>query len=53
MQQMFSMIRKEADIFASLFLGDGTTVSRTTLLKILVCGKNFSLDIFDFFVQIA
>ena len=35
------LIKKESDIFVLLFLGDGATVSRIPLLKILVSGKIF------------
>ena len=45
------MIKKEADIFGLLFLGDGATVSRCQLLNILASAKNIPvavLEIFDF-----
>ena len=34
------MIKKEADIFGLLFLGDGATISRCPLLNILASSKN-------------
>ena len=34
------MIKKEAEIFGLLFLGDGTTISRCSLSNILVLGGN-------------
>ena len=36
-----SLIRKDSNIFALLFLGDSATLSRITLLNILVSGGNF------------
>ena len=33
------MIKKEAEIFGLLFLGDGTTISRCPLLNILASAK--------------
>ena len=41
MERNLSLIEKESDIFGLLFLGDGATVSRIPLLKILVSGKIF------------
>ena len=34
------MIKKWSDIFGLLFLGDGATISRIPLLKVLVSGEN-------------
>ena len=45
------MIKKEADIFGLLFLGDGATISRCPLLNILCSTKNITvavLEIVDF-----
>ena len=43
MQSNLSMIKKEADIYVFLFLGDDATISRTPLLNILIFGKIFLL----------
>ena len=42
-QRKLVMIKKEADIFGLLFLCDGSKISMTPLLKILVSGKIFLL----------
>ena len=45
------MIKKEAEIFGLLFLGDGATISRCTLLNILSSENNIPvavLEIADF-----
>ena len=45
------MIKKEAEIFGLLFLGDGATILRCVLLNILASGKNIPvalLEIVDF-----
>ena len=45
------MIKKEAEIFGLLFLGDGATISRCPLLNILASAKNITvavLEIVDF-----
>ena len=34
------MIKNEAECFGLLFLGDGATITRTPLLKMLVSGGN-------------
>ena len=38
MESNLSLIEKESDSFGLLFLGDGATISRIPLLKILVLG---------------
>ena len=51
-----AMIKKEADIFGLLFLGDGATISRCPLLNILTSAKNIPvsvLEIVDCQVHIA
>ena len=40
-ERNLSLIKKESDIFGLLFLGDGATIYRVTLLNILVSGKIF------------
>ena len=45
------MIKKEVEIFGLLFLGDGATIPRFTLLNILASAKNIPvavLEIIDF-----
>ena len=39
------MIKKEAEIFGLLFLGDGATISRCPLLNILASANNISVAI--------
>ena len=41
------MIKKEADIFGLLFLGDGATISRFPLLDILASAKNIPVDVLE------
>ena len=41
------MIKKEAEIFGSLFLGDGATISRCPLLNILASAKNIPVAVLD------
>ena len=41
MERNLILIEKESDIFGLLFLGDGATISRISLLNILVSGKIF------------
>ena len=41
MERNLSLIKKESDIFGSLFLGDGAKISRIPLLNILVSRKIF------------
>ena len=45
MERNLSLIKKESDIFGSLFLGDGAKISRVPLLKILVSGKKIPVSI--------
>ena len=55
MERNLSLIKKESDIFGFLFLGDGATISRVSLLKILVSGKNVPvavLELVDFQVHL-
>ena len=40
MKRNLAMIKKEADIFGFLFLGDGATISRCPLSNILASAKN-------------
>ena len=42
-----AMIKKEADIFGLLFLGDGATISRCPLLSILAYAKNISVSVLE------
>ena len=39
------MIKKEAEIFGFLFLGDGATISRFPLLNILASTKNIPVAV--------
>ena len=41
------MIKKESEIFGLLFLGDGATISRCTLLNILAFMKNIPVDVLE------
>ena len=41
------MIKKEAEIFGLLFLGDGATISRCPLLNILASTKNIPVDVLE------
>ena len=41
------MIKNEADIFGLLFLGDGATISRCSLLNIMDSGKNIPVDVLE------
>ena len=47
MERNLSLIEKESDIFGSLFLGDGATISRVPLLNILVSGKNLPVAVLE------
>ena len=40
-------MKKESDIFGLLFLGDGATISRVPLLKILVSRKNIPVAVLE------
>ena len=56
MERNLSLIEKESDIFGLLFLGDGATISRMTLLNILVSGKSLPiavLELVDYQVHLA
>ena len=55
MERNLSLIKKESDIFGFLFLGDGATISRVPLLKIVVSGKKIPvavLELVDFQVTV-
>ena len=41
------MIKKEADIFGLLFLGDGAIISRCPLLNILAYAKNIPVYVLE------
>ena len=41
------MIKKEAEIFGLLFLGDGATISRCPLLNILASTKNIPFAVLE------
>ena len=41
------MIKKEAEIFGLLFLGDGATISRCPLLNILASTKNIQVAVLE------
>ena len=45
MESNLSSIKSGSDIFGLLFLGDGATISRISLLKMLVSGKNLPVSI--------
>ena len=45
MESNLSLIKSGSDIFGLLFLGDGATISRISLLKMLVSGKNLPVSI--------
>ena len=56
MKRNLAMIKKEAEIFELLFLGDCATISRFPLLNIMASAKNIPvavLDIVDFQVHLA
>ena len=42
-----AMIKKEAEIFGLLFLGDGATISRFPLLNILDSAKNIPVSVLE------
>ena len=42
-----AMIKKEADIFGLLSLGDGATISRCSLLNILASAKNIPVAVLE------
>ena len=41
------MIKKEAEIFGLLFLGDGATISRFPLLNIIDSAKNIPVSVLE------
>ena len=47
MKRNLAMIKKEAEISRLLFLGDGATISRCTLLNILASVKNIPVDVLE------
>ena len=42
------MVKREAEIFGLLFLGDGSAISRFPLLNILASGKNKPVAVLEF-----
>ena len=50
MKRNLAMIKKEAEIFGLLFLGDGATISRCPLLNILASAKNIPVDVLEIFI---
>ena len=49
MKWNLAMIKKRADIFGLLFLGDGAKVSRCPLLNILASAKNIPVAVLEIF----
>ena len=47
MKRILAMIKKEADIFGLLFLGDGGTISICPLLNILAYAKNTPVAVLE------
>ena len=47
MKRNLAMIKKEAEIFELLFLGDGTTISRCLLLNIIDSAKNIPFAVLE------
>ena len=47
MKRNLATIKKEADTFGLLFLGDGATISICTLLNILASAKNIPVDVLE------
>ena len=47
MKRNLAMIKKEADIFGLLFLGDGVTISRCPFLNILVSVNNIPVSVLE------
>ena len=45
------LIKEESDIFGFLFLGDGATISKISLLKILVSGKNVPVAVLELLIS--
>ena len=50
MERNLGMIKKEADIFGLLFLGDGDTMTRCQLLNSLSYGENIPVDVSNFLI---
>ena len=50
MKSKLAMIKKEAEIFGLLLLGDGATISRCTLLNILASEKNIPVAGLNFLI---
>ena len=46
-KRILAMIKKEADIFGLLFLGDGSTILRCPLLNILASAKNIPVAVLE------
>ena len=47
MERNLAMIKKEAEIFGLLFLGDGATISICTFLNTLVSEKNIPVAVLE------
>ena len=47
MKSNLAMIKKGAEIFGLLFLGDGATISRCPLLNILTSAKNIPVAVLE------
>ena len=47
MEKKLSLIEKESEIFGLLFLGDGATISRVPIFKILFSGKNLPVALLE------
>ena len=47
MNRNLGIIKKEADIFGLLFLGDGAKISRCPLLNILYSGTNIPVSVLE------
>ena len=47
MKRNLAMIKKEAEIFGLLFLGDGATISRCKLFNILASLKNITVAVLE------
>ena len=43
------IIKKEAEIFELLFLGDGATISKYPLLNIMTSARNIPVSVLEFF----
>ena len=49
MKRNLAMIKKEADIFGLLFLGDGATISKFPLLNKMDSAKNILVAVLEIF----